>query len=925
MTRSFVLFLLVALLTPAVALPQCDFRLLYSDNFRVSAFDVALENADLYVATGYGVTLYDSAVDPAAPVSSVAVPGVTREVQPAGDLVYAGSGTAVHVIRRSGRNLQYVRAVDLGATVNDLLLVGTYLYAATSTGVVQVDLLSRENPVVLRRLTTTSGSSFSLAVSGATLYAADGDSSIEMYSIQIPAIAQRIGEVSTAGPVSTVAVSSNRLFASGGTAIEIFTTDATPVRIGTASAFGGTALLPYSGNVIFTSGTDRRVRASDLSQPATPVILFDLELPASGGTVNRVEALATVGGRVYAAAGDLGLLTFDARGLVEPLAVRHLVTSSARSVLARDGNIIVAGDSTGIRQYNQSATGVLTLARNWDNTRVSAVLDGTATRLLTASGSTLTLWDTAPAIPTILSNATLAGTVRSAVIVNQIAHAILVDRTLWRVALAQMTGSVSQVNGSGAPSFITRAGGALATAELSDEGTTAIRYFPSGDLGSPPLTASLEGSATSGIALSESGIVAAVTFRGLNLVDFRSGTPAISVLAGSSAIPARDLEIAGSDLIVASATTLEVWDLQTRSLRRRFFLPDSVNALSAIASGSRLISLATPSGITTVNYLTTSAPPELLPSTARNRYFNRFYNSGSRGHLYDGISLQSFRFDELGRPIIPRNVIVPPGTVDTAVIADTIYSLTGSGRIVARDINSGAQTGEFQINEGLDTSGLTMRAIGSTLHASISKGCLIGVCEKKTLVIQPTAGGLVQTSSLSGAIVDHVVASNRIYALFDSPAEIRVLDTTNSAVPVILASTATKGNPVAIAHSATQHHVYTLGSRVYVYGEIRLEEAGEFLEPFVADAEGRFNYAQQDIAATGDCVLVSGRSVKPQLFAISAPQPSLRVWTPVLSPEVPGPVRSVFGLGQNFYLLTDYSLEIWTSGPTGQPRHRIRR
>ena len=922
MIRSLSLCFLALIFPSSVSWAQCDFRPIYSQNFRLSAFDVAIENNDLYVATGYGVALYDRSVDPAAPIFTVAVPGVTTDVQPSGEYVYAGSGSAVYVIRRTGQTLQRIRGVELGSTVHDLLQVGTYLYAATSAGVVQLDLVSRENPVILSRLNTTSGRAFSLAVAGAHLYAADGDNTVEIYTIQIPSIVQKVGVATAAGSVNALAVSGDRLYVSDGTEIEIFTTGASPARIGITQSFGGTALLPYSGNIIFTAGTDRRIRATDLSQPSAPVVLFDMELPASGGTVNRVDALASAGNRVYAAAGDLGLLTFDTTPFTTPHAVQHLVTAPARSVVSLDGSVIVAGEGAGIRQYNQSATGVLTLARTWDGSATSAVFDVAASRLLTGSGARLVLWDLSVAIPATLSSVTLPAAVISAVLINQTAYALLADRSVFRVDLTQPSATAARVTLSGSPAFITRGGVALAIADLNDDGSTTIRYFASGDPGSPPLTVNLDGSATSGIVLSDSGVLVAVTFRGLNVVDFRSPTPSVSVLSGSSAVPARDLFIAGNDLFVSSVGVLEVWDLQTRTLRRRFTLPASVNAVSASATGSRLIALATSSGITSVNYLTTSGPPALVPAFNGNRYYRRLFQSDDRVHLFDGKAVESFRLDHVGRPNLPRTTSLPSGSIDAAVIGETVFHVSGAGRVVGRDIHSGAQLFDFQISEGADASVLSLNAVGQLLYVSISKGCLAGACEKKTLILQQTGGGLVQTTALSGALVDFSVNGTRLYALFDDPDEIRVLSISNPLSPAVVAVRASEGNPLSIAYAPATQTVYTIGQKVFVYAESSLSKLGELLDGFTSDPGGTFSYVDQSITIVGGCVIVTGRSAKPQVFTISGPT----TWTPVSSPDVPGPVRAVLSRGQYVYLLTDYSLEIWTSGPVPAPvRRRISR
>src|SRR6202035_3243005 len=78
---SRVLAVVIAILSATPALPQCNFTPILSAQFRSSAFDLAIDGNDLWVATGYGITLYDRRTDPPQFVTSIAVPGVTRVVR----------------------------------------------------------------------------------------------------------------------------------------------------------------------------------------------------------------------------------------------------------------------------------------------------------------------------------------------------------------------------------------------------------------------------------------------------------------------------------------------------------------------------------------------------------------------------------------------------------------------------------------------------------------------------------------------------------------------------------------------------------------------------------------------------------------------------------------------------------------------------
>src|SRR6476661_9253892 len=84
---------------------QCNSSLVYSGPFRASYLDLAVDGNDLWAATSYGVQLFDRSVDPPALIASVGVPGITRVVRAVNGAAYAGSGSSVYVIHKSGKTL----------------------------------------------------------------------------------------------------------------------------------------------------------------------------------------------------------------------------------------------------------------------------------------------------------------------------------------------------------------------------------------------------------------------------------------------------------------------------------------------------------------------------------------------------------------------------------------------------------------------------------------------------------------------------------------------------------------------------------------------------------------------------------------------------------------------------------------------------
>src|SRR4051812_48117644 len=302
------------ILITATAFPQCNLTQVASVPFRASYLDVAIDGNDLWTATSYGISLYDRAVDPPALIQSLALPGITRAVRVLNGNVYAGSGSTLFVVRKNGRALQLVRGIDAGATINDLPLTSTNLYVATSNGLSQWDLLDPANPSKTAATFVTSRANVqSLAASNATLFAADGDASVEAFNISVPSIPNGVGAIASLAGANAVAVSSGRLYVSDGQQTDVFTnidSGGNAAKLATDS-FGGAAITGINSSAIFAAGADRQVRAFDPPAAAAPIELGRVQLNPSGGNVNRIGRIVPAPNRLYVAGGDLGLLTFD--------------------------------------------------------------------------------------------------------------------------------------------------------------------------------------------------------------------------------------------------------------------------------------------------------------------------------------------------------------------------------------------------------------------------------------------------------------------------------------------------------------------------------------------------------------------------------------------------------------------------------------
>ncbi|HWW62377.1 MAG TPA: hypothetical protein VN181_13475, partial [Thermoanaerobaculia bacterium] len=271
--RGCVIAVLFLSLLPG-AFPQCTLTPISSAPFRASVLDVSIDGNDLWAATGYGVQLFDRTVDPPLRLASIAVPGTTRIVRAKNGIVYAGSGSSIYVVRRNGKGLEIVRAVDAGGTVNDIL-VATYLFAATSNGIAHFDVIDPTSPVRTNVTFATSGANiFSLATANSSLYAADGDSTVEVFSITSPALPQKTGTLASLPRTNAVHTSGFRLYTSDGLNTEVFISGSKASTL----PVGSMSFATIGGDEHFIAGNDRRVQAVDFTLPAQPVELFESEV-----------------------------------------------------------------------------------------------------------------------------------------------------------------------------------------------------------------------------------------------------------------------------------------------------------------------------------------------------------------------------------------------------------------------------------------------------------------------------------------------------------------------------------------------------------------------------------------------------------------------------------------------------------------------
>ena len=886
------------LLIPVVAVPQCNLTQVASVPFRASYLDVAIDGNDLWTATSYGVSLYDRSVDPPALIATLPLPGITRTVRAANGIAYAGSGSTLFVVRKNGRSLQLVRGVDAGATINDLLLTTLNLYVATANGLTQWDLLDPVNPSKTPSVFLTSRANVqSLALSNAILFAADGDSSVESFNIAVPSIPNGVGTVTSLPGANAVAVNAGRLYVSDGQQTEIFTNidsgGGTAAKAATDS-FGGAAITAINSSAIFAAGADRQVRAFDLSSAAAPVELWRVQLNPTGGSVNRIGRLATAANRLYVAGGDLGLLTYDTTSFTTPFPLRSYATGATTSVFSLGTMVYVSRASGGITEFNQSSGGALTQARSWDSS-VDVVRDGGNNFLLTTTGAKASLWALTPAVPTLVSSLTLRAPIASAVLSGTTGYFVLNEaagNTLWTADLSPVTPTAQQISTTIKPSFIARSGSAFVLAELrGDDKITALSYFASSDFTKPPVTISVPGIATGGVALS--GATAAVsTFTGVTLADFAAGTT--TLLPQSSGAIALSLAFTGTTLLESTDTSLIVWNTQTKTLTKQFTLPAAPAAVH-IAANSTIADLATEDGVTTVQLTATTRMPSLLFATSGNAYYKKLVSGSQRLYFFDGRNV-----DIVTNTMQSTGSIRAPLIIDVAASDTNVFTVQNNLTVTSygRDGNALATS---TINQSSDLPP-SIASAGGAAWASIAINCQSTGCEGKTIVFDPKSA-FAQTATMTGTVRDVVTSGNRAYVLTELPNEVRVVDITDPAHPSVLVSHATEGSQPPRAIAFANNTVYVLGEKLYAYSPTDLSKTGDQLGSYVTDPTSGLTYVDQHLRADGSCIALTGRQFSPQFLSGS---PSI---------ASPAAGRSVATQPGTFYFLTDYSLEIWSTKP----------
>jgi hypothetical protein len=876
---SSLLFLLIA----QPAFPQCSFTTRSSSAFRASMLDLAVDGNDLWAATGYGVQWLDRSVDPPALVASIGLPDTTRVVRASGGFVYAGSGSRIYVLRKNGRAIEVVRSVAAGGTVNDIA-IQIALFAATSNGIAHFTLTDPANPVRTNaELATSSPNVTSLSIAVVTLYAADGDSSVEMFTIAVPSQPQRTGALDSLPRSISVNAMSSRVYVSDGQNTDVF---ANGIRVA-RTPFGSTSFAAIATDEHFLAGSDLAVHAVDFSVGNNPVELYEQAIPATPGTINRITAMQLAGNRLYVAAGDAGLAVFDTTSFARPYPVRSLAGGSTTSTAINPPVVYATPATGGISEYSASGN-VLTFSRTTNTDRQWTMHSRYVSAFVAVSGARVLL-------PTNNYTTTFPKPILSAATDNLTVWAVLDDNTLRSVATTT-DATPQQIPLSFKPSSIVTFEGAGALVELTAEGTTRIHFYRERDFTSAPVTRTVAGAPIGNVVQHRDRIVLA-TFEGISVINPGSGETFL--LPDSNAVLAKQFALpTASTLLELTDRTLRVWDLAARRLTREIVLPADAIAMDA---NELLAAIATTDGVTTVNYTAAQRLPQFLPIRNANRYSTKAVASDDRLYVFgeNGIDIYTTTIGDMPQFVTGLRTA---GVIDLAASDEHLFTLAGNSTVTThgRDGNAIIQA---TITDGTESRPLSIVSIGGAPWVSLATTCANGICrEKKTFILDPLT--LAVTATMSGGVVDVVASGTRAYALFDTPSEVRVLSIADPRNPVQTASRALPGPANSIAYS--EGAVYVAGTNVQGFDENALGPSQRVITPIATGPVDRIRFVN-------GCAVLSQRTFAPELHTANGSGTAL---------ELPSAVRSVATQNGRIFFLTETSIEVWSAVPATKPSRR---
>lgn len=874
----------------------------HSASSRFTALDVAVDGDLIWTAGGWGLRLQRA--DGGAPASgtTIPIPGLTTRVAAAGNRAFVGSGDRLFTVRADETPVvEHMLAV--GGWINDLLLVGPYLYAATTAGVVQLDVLQPSTPAVTRSLSTSAGGALALAQRGNRLFAADGDISVEIYDISFPALAQRVGSFNAFPQTTSVHAAGDLLVVSDGRQTRLYTSGAEPILVGSLPG-GSDAAALVSADILATA-EGRQLSLWNIGAASDPVLLWRGASPVTPGSVNRISAVAVAGDVVLAAAGEAGLMVVGLEGFVAPYPIESRSSAPVASLAASGTQVITGGPEGGMTLWRRTDSG-LERRNIFDTARVSVAADLDGGRLLSFSGATLSLWNAAVTPPAPLASVDMEAAIRGAVLRDTTAWAILSNGSAVTVDFAQSPPAVAPWDpGVTSPYALARGGDDIGVVGLAGSGTSSLRIHRIGQ--GAGTAVSFAGAATGGIALDGSGRAALVTFAGLHLISPETNPP-VRVVADVA--PVQDIAWGAGGIVLVREDALEIRSPSDGSFVRSVSLPALVRTAAAVAGTDEIVA-GGESALVLVRTSSVDSGPADLSVAEGNRYPREISRESGTLYVRENDQLTSLRIGRGGALVPMVSVPLPQGVLDTAVAGGDIWTLSSSATL-SRLSWGGVSTPVASLPADADLVPLSLTHAAGALYVSYRRGCSVGVCEKKTDVFDAATGQL--STSLDGELLDISVDGDVAYALFDSPREIRRLDLRDPLRPVVTASRELAGSPVSVAWRANDERLFVLGSRLDRLDPQNLLVLESYLEPWTVDPSGRLSYTDQRVRISSSGLAIAGRWFAPRFWPGADPGTAPLVW------DVPAASRRIVPLESGWILLTDSSIEVAMPPVAGRSR-----
>lgn len=898
--------LLLLLAVDSAATEHLPWPVTWSSPHRHTALDLAVDGSDVWTATGWGVVL-QTAVAEAAPVAgtSVAVPGRTASVAARGGIAWAGSGAALYTIRPTADGLVIENVLPLNGTVSDLVLHGDYLFAGTSAGLLQIDLLNPLRPIVARTLPASAGGVISLAAGSNRLFAVDGDVSVDVYNISVPSLPQRVSEINAFPRNAAVSVAANHVLISDGRQTRIFTisepasfvgTLATPVEA--ATSLGGTLVAAASG---------RDVRVWDLANPASAALLWSSSLPVTAGTVNRSSAVAFVGGTLIVAAGDAGQPSWALGRIETPYRTMAWRSAPISHLLVAGDSLITSHPAGGMHSWRRTSGG-LQHRGAFEEDAPQAVADTEAGRFVAFSGATLTLWDHSTFPHQRVGSAQLDAPVRAAVLRNSRAFVLLTNGTGVTVDFTVSPAAVQPWDpGVPSPYGLAAAGDRMAVIGLEgNESLVRVQAF-----GGPQQQAvRIAGSATAGFAIDAAGRVAALTFAGLHLIDVSANTARII----PDVTPVDDLGIVDEEIALLRGDAIEVRRWSDGAAVRQIALPASFS-VSAPIPGTRQIALGGETMIGLVQIDDAGSAPSLLSGVWSNRFVRDVYVEESWIYVRDARRMTRYRLSPAGSLVPVAWFDLPAGIVDVVIASGWPVLLDNAGEVTKLDWR-GLPVDRVALPQSADFVPLNLEVAGGAVYASYRRGCTSGACEERTDVIDPSSMDV--TASLQGGVVAATSNGNTAFLITQLPRELVRLDISDPLHPVVVGHGALESDHVSLAWDPSRNVLWILGSRLTRVDPVSLAAGASYLDSWQAREGAELSFNDQRVRVNDGVLLVTGRGAGPLLWPGGDPASGAIIW------NTPAEVLRVEPLRDGFAVLTTHSIEIAVT-PADEIRRGVRR